>query len=134
MGRWVDGEVGRWGGGEVGGWGEFWILNFGFWIEAVGCIDGRGLGIGGQPGAAMHRSGKERYRRGGPMCPPWEGMLLGGSFGFWILDSSLCYARATPYVLPFSFFVLQMRPNVSALARNDGILWLNREDMRSLLI
>ena len=25
-------------------------------------------------------------------------------FGFWILDSSLCYARATPYVFPFSFF------------------------------
>jgi len=31
----------------------FWILDFGFWIEIVGCISGRGLNIGGQPGAAM---------------------------------------------------------------------------------
>jgi len=39
----------------VGGDGV--VLDFGFWIEIVGCISGRGLGIGGQPGAAMHQSG-----------------------------------------------------------------------------
>ena len=82
--------MGRGGEGEMGKVGEFWILDFEFCralpfpkgIEIVGCISSRGLGIGGQPEAAMHRSGKEGCLRGGPGCPPLGGMGRQGILDF----------------------------------------------------